>query len=134
MFRLCQLNLDAVDTVHTVDEQDKDEDECDLRVVGFVTFRKRVLLCLPTLRPYCNFAMSGFSLMKVKSLRLMVNGIGTIRDMKTTISKTRSPKTCAGHCQYCVLWRRKQQSDGLENKSCPSWMLVKEEWKVFGGK
>lgn len=44
-------------------------------------------------KPYCNLAMRGFSDMKVKSLRFMVKGIGMMRDMKTTISNTRSAKT-----------------------------------------
>ena len=44
--------------------------------------------------PYCNLAMIGLSEMKVKSLLFTVKGIGTMRAMKTTISKTRRAKTC----------------------------------------
>ena len=46
-----------------------------------------------TFIPYCNLAIIGLSARKVKSLRFMVNGIGTMRPMKTTISKTRRTKT-----------------------------------------
>lgn len=38
--------------------------------------------------------MIGFSEMKVKSLRFQVNGIGTMRDMNTIISVTRSANVC----------------------------------------
>jgi hypothetical protein len=48
---------------------------------------------LVTFIPYCNFAIIGLSAKKVKSLRFMVNGIGTMRPMKTTISKTSRRKT-----------------------------------------
>lgn len=51
------------------------------------------MLCLQTFKPYCNLAMTGFSEMKVKSLRFIVNGRGMMRDIKTTISNTRSAKT-----------------------------------------
>ena len=37
--------------------------------------------------------MTGLSEMKVRSLRFQLKGMGTIRDMKTTISKTRRAKT-----------------------------------------
>ena len=46
-----------------------------------------------TFIPYCIFAMIGLSARKVKSLRFIVNGMGTMRPMKTTISKTRRKKT-----------------------------------------
>jgi len=38
--------------------------------------------------------MKGLSEMKVRSLRFQEKGIGTMSDMKTTISNTRSAKTC----------------------------------------
>jgi hypothetical protein len=37
--------------------------------------------------------MTGFSEMKVRSLRFQLKGMGTISDMKTTISKTSRAKT-----------------------------------------
>ncbi len=43
--------------------------------------------------PYWNFATSGFSDMKVKSLRFMVYGSGTIRAQKMVISTIRSTNT-----------------------------------------
>jgi hypothetical protein len=43
--------------------------------------------------PYCNFAIIGLSEMKVKSLRRHVNGRGTIRAQKMSISVTRRRKT-----------------------------------------
>ena len=46
-----------------------------------------------TFMPYCNFAIIGLSDMKVKSLRRQVNGRGTIRAMKMTISVTNRRKT-----------------------------------------
>jgi hypothetical protein len=46
-----------------------------------------------TFNPYCNLAIIGLSARKVKSLRFTVNGIGTMRAMKTTISKTSRRKT-----------------------------------------
>lgn len=48
----------------------------------------------PTFMPYCNFATSGFSEMKVKRVLFHVNGSGTINAMNSTISKTRMAKTC----------------------------------------
>jgi hypothetical protein len=45
--------------------------------------------------PYCSFAMMGLSEMKVKSLRRHVNGRGTMRARKMSISVTRRRKTCA---------------------------------------
>ena len=44
--------------------------------------------------PYCNLATIGLSLMKVKSLRFAVKGIGMMRVINSTISKTRRAKTC----------------------------------------
>ena len=43
--------------------------------------------------PYCNFAIMGLSEMKVKSLRRQVNGSGTIRARKMSISATKRRKT-----------------------------------------
>jgi hypothetical protein len=46
-----------------------------------------------TFNPYCNFAIIGLSDMNAKSFLLIVKGRGTMRPMKTTISKTRRTKT-----------------------------------------
>ena len=43
--------------------------------------------------PYCSFAIRGFSEMKVKSLRFIEYGRGTMSKAKMTISKTRSANT-----------------------------------------
>ena len=43
--------------------------------------------------PYCSFAISGFSEMKVKSLRLKEYGRGTMSKAKIAISNTRSANT-----------------------------------------
>jgi hypothetical protein len=43
--------------------------------------------------PYCSFATIGLSEMNVKSLRRHVNGRGTIRAQKMSISVTRRRKT-----------------------------------------
>jgi hypothetical protein len=43
--------------------------------------------------PYCNFATIGLSEMKVKSLRRHVNGSGTMRAQKMSISVTKRRKT-----------------------------------------
>lgn len=52
-----------------------------------------MVLAAPTFMPYCNFATSVFSEMKVKSLRFQVNGRGTMSSMKTAISATSSANT-----------------------------------------
>lgn len=44
--------------------------------------------------PYCSFAIIGLSEIKVKSLRRHVNGSGTIRAQKMSISVTKRRKTC----------------------------------------
>ena len=49
---------------------------------------------LPTFNQYCIFATIGFSERKVKSLRFHVNGIGTMRLMKSAISNTRRINVC----------------------------------------
>jgi hypothetical protein len=46
-----------------------------------------------TFMPYCNFAIIGLSEMNVKSLRRHVNGRGTMRAQKMSISVTRRRKT-----------------------------------------
>jgi hypothetical protein len=46
-----------------------------------------------TFNPYCNFAIIGLSDMNPKSFLLTVKGSGTMRPMKTTISKTRRTNT-----------------------------------------
>jgi hypothetical protein len=51
-------------------------------------------LAFLTFIPYCSFAIIGLSDTKVKSLRLQVNGRGTIRAMNITISVTRRTNTC----------------------------------------
>lgn len=43
--------------------------------------------------PYCNFAMSGFSEMKLNNFRFQVNGRGMMSNMKTLISNTSSKNT-----------------------------------------
>ncbi len=43
--------------------------------------------------PYCNFATSGLSEMKLKSLRRQVKGSGTMRSMNKLISPTSMRKT-----------------------------------------
>lgn len=49
--------------------------------------------CPCTFKPYCNFAISGLSEMKVKSLRFQVNGSGTMSSMKMPISAIKSINT-----------------------------------------
>lgn len=46
-----------------------------------------------TFKPYWSFAMTGLSEIKAKSLRLTTKGSGTMRAMKTPISKTRRQNT-----------------------------------------
>jgi len=46
-----------------------------------------------TFIPYCILATMGLSAKKVKSPRFHLNGIGTMRAMKITISKTRRQNT-----------------------------------------
>ena len=97
VFGLRELDLDAVDAVHTVDEEDEDKNERDLS--SFSTREQmRTETVSHTFKPYCNLAMRGFSEMKVKSLRFMVKGRGMMSDMKTTISNTRSANTCLNTC------------------------------------
>jgi hypothetical protein len=50
-------------------------------------------LSIYTFIPYCNFATSGLSDMKVKSFRFRVNGRGTMSSMKMAISATSRRKT-----------------------------------------
>lgn len=90
---LRQLELYAVDAVHAVHEQDEDEDERDLHAVSKMTVGQEQLLLL-TFNPYCNFAIIGFSEMKVNRPRFTLNGNGMMSAMNTTISKTRRAKTC----------------------------------------
>lgn len=88
------LQLYPVHPVDAVNEQDEDEDKCDLKYPLLSGTRKRIVE-KPTLRPYCNFAITGLSETKVKSLRLTAKGRGTIRPIKTPISRTRRQKTCS---------------------------------------
>ena len=46
-----------------------------------------------TFMPYCSFAISGLSEIKVKSFRFHVYGRGTMSSMKMLISATRSKNT-----------------------------------------
>lgn len=46
-----------------------------------------------TFKPYWSFAITGLSEIKAKSLRLTTKGRGTMRAMKTPISKTRRQNT-----------------------------------------
>ena len=87
-----ELDLNAVDTIHTVDEQDQYEDEGNLSSSEPLPV-KRGGKCRATFMPYCSFAMSGFSEMKVKSLRFMEYGRGTMSNPKMLISNTRSANT-----------------------------------------
>lgn len=86
-----KLLLHPEDPVDAVDEQNQDEDKGDLLPVNNATHQ--IMPADHTFKPYCNFAMIGLSEMKAKSLRLMVNGRGTMRARKTAISKTKRRKT-----------------------------------------
>ena len=55
--------------------------------------RRGVCKCSTTFKPYCSFAISGFSEMKVKILRFIEYGRGTMSKPKTLISNTRSANT-----------------------------------------
>lgn len=86
-----KLNLNAVDTVDAVYEENENEDESNLdsnqwhpALYGMTKL---------TFMPYCSFATIGLSEIKVKSLRRQVNGSGTMRAQKMSISVTRRRKT-----------------------------------------
>ena len=81
-----QLNLDTVDTVHTINEKDQDKDEGYLKHFSNCVHDCNVIML--TLIPYCNFATNGLSEMKVKSLRFQVYGKGTMSSMNMLISET----------------------------------------------
>lgn len=87
----CQFDLDTVDSIDAVNEQYQDEDERNLRPSAIVL--DALLVPLLTFMPYCNFAIMGFSEMKVKSLRFQVNGRGTMSNMKMAISTTSRTNT-----------------------------------------
>jgi hypothetical protein len=87
-----KFNLDAVHAVDAVNEEDEDEDECNLCGEGQCQFHL-IGAGVHTFMPYCSFAIMGLSDTKVKSLRRQVNGRGTIRAMKMTISVTNRRKT-----------------------------------------
>lgn len=87
-----QFDLNTVDAVHTVDEENQYEDERNLSSCEQVEAKTGTRVGT-TFMPYCSFAMSGFSEMKVKSLRFMVYGRGTISNPKMLISNTRSANT-----------------------------------------
>lgn len=62
--------------------------------IGLVSIKILVQCRSPlTFNPYCNFATTGLSEMKVNNFRLMGKGRGMIKPMKTAISKTRRQKT-----------------------------------------
>jgi hypothetical protein len=86
-----QLDLHAVHTVDTVNEQDQNEYKRYLDAGQM--YVKPVERGYHTFMPYCNFATIGLSEMKVKSLRRQVNGSGTIRARKMSISVTKRRKT-----------------------------------------
>jgi len=85
-----QLNLNAVNAVDTVKEQNQNEDKryLDMSMPFFGDIR-----AVLTFIPYCILATIGLSAKKVKSLRFQVKGIGTMRAMKMTISRTRRQNT-----------------------------------------
>lgn len=87
----CQFYLDTVDPIDAVDKQYQDEDEGNLYPSAIVPFA--CLIPRLTFMPYCNFAIRGFSEMKVKSLRFQVNGRGTMSPMKMDISTTKRTNT-----------------------------------------
>jgi hypothetical protein len=86
-----KLDLHPVDAVDAVNEQDEDEDECNLEHVnaGFSSARASC----HTFIPYCSLATRGLLEMNSNSPRFTLKGMGTIREQKRSISKTRSPKT-----------------------------------------
>jgi hypothetical protein len=95
-----KLDLDPVDAVDTVNEQDEDEDKCDLQYVSARRFSTSAYF--HTFMPYCSLATRGLLEMNSKSPRFTLKGIGTIRETKRSISKTRSPKTWMGDSQLDV--------------------------------
>lgn len=90
-----ELDLDAVDTVHAINEKNQDKDEGNLhpilnlrndgvlgdKAVGFVSSKPR------------NKGRLNLVLTHVKILRFTLKGVGKIRSTKSAISKTRSRKT-----------------------------------------
>ena len=93
---LSHLQLHAIDAIDTVNEQDGYEDESNLEDVRHSSYHRLALWL--TFKPYCSFAMIGFSDMKVKRPRFQVKGRGVTRAAKTTISNTRSANTCQEIC------------------------------------
>lgn len=88
-----KFDLHAVDAVDTVDEEDEDENKRNL--VDICQWRAGVLRDNRlTFIPYCNFATTGLSDIKVKSRTRQVNGSGTMSAMKITISVTSIKNTC----------------------------------------
>ncbi len=83
--------MDTVDAVDTVEEKNKNEDESDLQTISLVY--PNTAENLLTFIPYCSFATSGLSEIKLNIFRLTVKGIGTTRAMNRTISDTRMAKT-----------------------------------------
>jgi hypothetical protein len=83
--------LDTVDAVDAVKEENKNEDECDLLTVS--TIDPNTPENLLTFIPYCSFATSGLSEIKLNILRLTAKGIGMTRAMNSAISDTRMAKT-----------------------------------------
>jgi hypothetical protein len=86
-----QLDLHAIYTVDAVNKQDQNEYERYLDASQMNV--EPIDRTHHTFMPYCNFATIGLSEMKVKSLRRQVNGSGTIRARKMSISVTKRRKT-----------------------------------------
>jgi hypothetical protein len=86
-----KFNLHPVDAVDAVNEQNEDEDECDLNRIS--ARMSSTGASRHTFIPYCSLATRGLLEMNSKSPRFTLKGMGTIREQKRSISKTRSPKT-----------------------------------------
>jgi hypothetical protein len=67
---------------------------CLLSVLDYLCF----VDCHRTFIPYCSLATRGLLEMNSKRPRFTLKGMGTMRETKRSISKTRSPKTCAESC------------------------------------
>jgi hypothetical protein len=93
LLRHGELELHPVDAVDAVNEQDEDEDERDLSCVSIPTPSDCLDPNFHTFIPYCSLATNGLLEMNSKSPRLILKGMGMMRERKRSISKTRSPKT-----------------------------------------
>lgn len=63
------------------------------RTTMLETTMRIMVLAVITFMPYCIFATTGLSDIKVNIFRFMVNGSGMIKPMKRTISATRRRNT-----------------------------------------